>query len=180
MRSGVMKPKRKRGNKKPCSKETQKKIWYDRVWSVHFGELKRPVGHPGKTEHLFKVIAEKIPYAALQPLKKDMKNRNLPQNGVYMALDSMGVPRYIGRGKIFSRLAKIRKAHSLELAYFSFYIVVEKKHEREIETLLIHMTGPLLEFNEKKKRSGIEHGSIRDYEAGTIFYDRQRKKGKKN
>jgi hypothetical protein len=173
--------KTKRSNKKPCTKIIKEKIWADNsVWTVQYGELKRPVGNPGKTDHLFRVVAEKIPYDALQKLKKDMVKKDLPRTGVYMALDSMGTPRYIGRGRIFSRLASRKKAHPLELAYFSFYIVTENKHEREIETLLIHMAGSLLEFNEKKKRTGIAHCSIKDYEAGTLFYERHRKKGKKS
>lgn len=176
-----MKTKRKKGHKKPCTKEIKEKVWFDKsVWTVHFGDLKRTAGHPGKIEHLFKVIAEKVPYDALQTVKKDIEKRNLSKTGVYIAHDSMGTPRYIGRGSIFARLRTRKKVHPLELAYFSFYIVKEKKHEREIETMLIHMAGSLLEFNEKKKRAGIARGSIRDYEAGTMFYERQKKKGKKS
>ncbi len=96
-----------------------------------------------------------------------------------MAHDSMGCPRYIGRGNIFQRLEARKMAHPLELEYFSFYVVSEKKHEREIETLLIRAAGFLLEFNDKKKRVGIAPGNVGDYEAGTIFYERQYKKGKK-
>jgi hypothetical protein len=63
--------------------------------------------------------------------------------------------------------------------YFSFFVVSEKKHEREIETLLLRAAGFLLEFNERKKQVGVEHGNVRDFEAGTLFYERQKKKGKK-
>ena len=91
----------------------------------------------------------------------------------------MGYARYIGRGKIFSRLRACLKSHKPEVKYFSFYAVEEKKHEREIETLLIHVAGPLLQFNTKKKRVTISPGSIQDYEAGTKFFERQDKKGKK-
>lgn len=91
----------------------------------------------------------------------------------------MGCPRYIGRGDIFLRLEARHKAQPLELKYFSFYVVSEKKHEREIETLLIRAAGFLLEFNDRKKRGGIAHGNIRDFEAGTLFYERQQKKGRR-
>lgn len=91
----------------------------------------------------------------------------------------MGNARYIGRGNVISRLEARKKLHSLELVYFSFYLVANKKHEREIETLLIRAAGPLLQFNEKKKRVDIAAGSIKDYEAGTTFYERQKKKGKR-
>ena len=91
----------------------------------------------------------------------------------------MGAARYIGRGSVFSRLAAHKKEHPHELVYFSFYIVEEKQHEREIETLLIRAAGPQLEFNDRKKRIGINSGNIRDYEPGTSFYERQAKKGRK-
>ncbi len=96
-----------------------------------------------------------------------------------MAHDSMGCPRYIGRGNVFQRLESRKKAKVLELQYFSFYLVSEKKHEREIETLLIRAAGFLLEFNSRKKRAGISHGNIRDYEAGTLFFERHYKRGKR-
>lgn len=93
--------------------------------------------------------------------------------------DSMGYARYVGRGRIFNRLRACRDTHQPEVKYFSFYVVQETKHEREIETLLIHAAGPLREFNTKKKRTTISAGSIQDYEAGTQFFERHRKKGKK-
>jgi hypothetical protein len=71
------------------------------------------------------------------------------------------------------------EVHKLELKYFSFYIVENRGHEREIETLLIHSAGPLLQFNTNKKRLTISPGNIRDYEAGTPFFDRHYKKGKR-
>ena len=37
----------------------------------------------------------------------------------------------------------------------------------------------MLQFNNKKKRFTISAGNIRDYEAGTRFYERHYKKGKK-
>ena len=146
-------------------------------WTVQYGELKRGQGRPPKTEHLFRVVGEKIPYAAISKVKKHLKENGHTFQGVYIAHDSMGCPRYIGRGNIFARLESRKKAQPLELEYFSFYVVSEKKHEREVESLLIRASGFLLEFNDRKKRVGIAPGNIRDYEAGTIFYERQRKKG---
>src|SRR5690606_42073039 len=90
---------------------------------------------------------------------------------------SLGSPRYVGRGSIFARLKSHKNAHPHELVYFSFYIVEDKQHEREIETLLIRAAGDQLEFNDRKKRVGIKPGNIRDYEPGTVFYERQSKKG---
>jgi hypothetical protein len=91
----------------------------------------------------------------------------------------MGVARYIGRGDIFDRLGKHKKAHYLELAYFSFYVIPDKGHEREVETLLIRAAGPSLHFNTRKKRVDIQPRDIRDYEPGTKFYERQMKRGRK-
>jgi hypothetical protein len=148
------------------------------LWIVKHGELKRGQGHPGLTEHLFKVLGEKLPYESLARVRDHVKKIAQQSQGVYVAHDSMGCPRYIGRGSVFSRLESHRKAHP-ELHYFSFYLVADKKHEREIETLLIRSASFLLEFNDKKKRAGISHGDVKDYEAGTIFYERQKKKGVK-
>ncbi|MGA8921725.1 MAG: hypothetical protein WB682_01155 [Candidatus Dormiibacterota bacterium] len=66
------------------------------------------------------------------------------------------------------------------MKYFSFYVVEEKKHEREIETLLIHAAGPLLQFNTKKKRVTISAGAIQDFEGGTHFFERRYKRGQKS
>ena len=152
-------------------------------WKVLFGELKRGQGRPGGAEHLFKVIGEKLPFSALWDVKQDIPqylgDKARSAQGVYVAHDSMGCPRYIGRGNIFHRLDAHQKAHPNELTYFSFYVVTEKKHEREIETLLIRTAGFLLEFNDHKKRVGISHGNVCDFEAGTLFYERQKKKGRK-
>jgi hypothetical protein len=54
-----------------------------------------------------------------------------------------------------------------------------KKQEREIETLLILAAGPLLQFNTQEKRLTISSGNIRDYEAGTLFFQRYYRKGKR-
>jgi hypothetical protein len=146
---------------------------------LKYGELRRGKGRPGSVEHLFKVVAEKIPFAALAAVKKHFIAQGLSSTGVYVAHDSMGCPRYIGRGNIFIRLASHLKAHPLELIYFSFYVVKEKKHEREIETLLIRAAGPLLHFNDRKKRIDVAPGRVSDFEARTFFYERQQKRGKK-
>lgn len=148
------------------------------LWTVQHGELKRQQGNPGKTEHLFRAVGEKLPFESLAAVEKHLLSKDLGTTGVYVAHDSMGFPRYIGRGAIFKRLRERKKAQELELAYFSFYVISEKKHEREIETLLIRAAGPLLEFNSRKKRIDISPGDIRDFEAGTFFYERQYKKGR--
>jgi len=169
-------------NKAPLKKTIFRKIYEDGIsgCTVHFGTLKRLQGNPGKTAHLFKVIGEKLPSESLAAVRKHVRNNlRLAPYGVYVAHDSMGCPRYIGRGSVFHRLNAIHKCHARELKYFSFYLVSEKKHEREIETLLIRAASFLLHFNSRKKQIGVSHGNICDYEAGTNFFERQLKKGKK-
>lgn len=170
--------KKKRIKKAHATKTVNEKVYADgEHWTVQFGELKRAQGRPTKTEHLFRVVGEKLPFSAMHEVKVHLTAQNHGTQGIYVAHDSMGCPRYIGRGNIFARLAARQKARPLELKYFSFYVVSEKKHEREVETLLIRAAGFLLEFNTRKKRVSVAPGNIRDYEAGTFFYERQRKKG---
>lgn len=145
-------------------------------WVIRYGELKRGKGRRARINHLFTVVAEKLPYPALTAIKKHFTAKKHTPKGVYIAHDSMGCPRYIGRGWIFNRLETRKKVNPHELKYFSFYVVAETKHQREIETLLIRTAGFLLEFNSRKKRVGLGSGNIRDYEAGTFFYERQRKR----
>lgn len=167
-------------NKGSARKETEKTaVWSSRDWSVKRGRLV-PRGRPRNVSQLFQAIGEKLPYAALDAVERGLRDDGVSRSGVYIAHDSMGAPRYIGRGgNVFSRLRSHKKAHRLELLYFSFYIVEAKAHEREIETLLIRGASHLLEFNNKKKRVGISPGNIRDYEPGTSFYERQYKRGRK-
>lgn len=167
--------------KAAAKKVIHRKVYEDgKIWTVQHGELVAPLkrGRPAaKTEHLFRVVGEKLPFASLAKVKADLKASGQTAQGLYIAHDSMGCPRYIGRGNIFTRLEARYKAQPMELEYFSFYVVADKKHEREIETLMIRAAGFLLEFNIKKKRVGVAPGNIQDYEAGTVFYERQRKKG---
>jgi hypothetical protein len=167
--------------KAPLTKKTITKVYTDdKQWRVLYGELKRGQGRPQATEHLFRVVGEKLPFEALPKVRSHLQKEGMVSvHGVYVAHDSMGCPRYIGRGNIFQRLEARFKKQRLELKYFSFYVVSKKKHEREIETLLIRAAGFLLEFNDRKERIGISHGNVRDFEAGTLFYERQKKKGKK-
>lgn len=155
------------------------KIWGDDQWIVRFGKLNPGRGRPEAVERLFVVVGEKLPFESIEQVNKHLKGEGISRNGVYIAHDSMGYARYIGRGAIFSRLRARRQAQVLELKYFSFYVVKEKKHEREVETLLIRAAGPMLQFNTKKKRLTLSAGNIRDYEAGTFFFERRGKKGKK-
>lgn len=167
-------------NKRPSRKIISGCVYKDgATWTVQYGELRRGPGKPPKHEHLFKVAAEKIPYDALPSIKRHLKEHGHTHQGVYVAFDSMGCPRYIGRGNIFSRLEARKKAQPLELHYFSFYVVSQKQHEREVETLLIRAASFLLEFNDRKRRVGLSAGSINDYEPGTYFYERQYKRGKR-
>ena len=169
----------KKQNKKPSEKRDKGFVWKDANWTVRWGKLVGSAGHPGKVKSLMSWVGEKIPYTALDDTKQKLQLQGAKKEGVYVAHDSMGYARYVGRGDVFKRLAARQKAYPKELVYFSFYLVAEKKHEREIETLLIRLGGAHLQFNERKKRVDISPGNVRDYEAGTNYIERQKKKGKK-
>ena len=153
-----------------------KRLWANAGWTVRYGRINAGRGSTG-AKRLFRVIGEKLPFEAIGHVEQYLKKKGMPRNGVYLAHDSMGCPRYIGRGAIFPRLTARKRAQQLELQYFSFYIVEEKKHEREIETLLIRAAGPLLEFNTKKKRVTHRTGNLLDYEGGTKFFERRYERG---
>jgi hypothetical protein len=159
-------------------KKVEVKVCGDYRWTIVAGALTRQRGRPRKTSPLFKAVGEKIPFEFLTEIKDKLTSDRISTNGVYIAHDSMGYPRYIGRGSIFSRLEARRKAQFLELAYFSFFVVEEKAHEREIETIMIRAAGPLLDFNDRKVRNDIQAGDVRDFEAGTKYIERQYRKGK--
>ncbi len=172
--------KKNRRRKPGHTKQSFETVWQDDSRTLVFGELQRKQGRPPKTARLFAALGEKLPRAALSDVRRHVRSEGLEADGVYVAHDSMGAARYIGRGAIFTRLAAHFRRYPDELIYFSFYIVEQKVHEREIETLLIRANaGPQLEFNDRKKRVGIKPGSVRDYEAGTLFYERQGKRGRK-
>jgi hypothetical protein len=169
----------KKDNKKQSRKETYHSVLKDGGWNVMTGKLVPGKGRPELVESIFEVIAEKIPYAALGKCEADMKKYGYTAEGVCLAHDSMGVARYGGRGDIYVRLAAHLKKYPRELAYFSFYTIKDKKHEREIETVILRAAGPQLILNERKVRDDIEKGDVRDYEPGTEFYERQKVRGKK-
>jgi hypothetical protein len=154
------------------------KIWGDKDWTVRFGWLNPGRGHPKGVPPLFKVLGEKLPFEALPKVDKHLRDIGIRSRGVYLAHDSMGYARYIGRGRIFPRLRACLKRHGSQLKYFSFYVVEDRKHEGEIETLLIRAASPLLEFNSKKKKITISTGGFLDYEGGTHFFERRDKRRK--
>ncbi len=91
----------------------------------------------------------------------------------------MGVARYGGRGDIFNRLQSHQKKYRKELLYFSFFVIKDKNHEREIETAILRAASSQMILNQRKVRAGLELGNVADYEPGTEFIERQHKKGKK-
>ena len=163
-----------RRRKPKSTKRLADELWTDREsWTVKHGVLKRRQGRPGLVSSLFLALGEKLPFGCMLPVRQHLRSLGIKGQGVYVAHDSMGTPRYIGCGWIFGRLRARRRAHPRELVYFSFYVIKEKIHEREIETLLIRAAGPSLEFNTLKKRVGIKPGSVKDFEAGTLFFERR-------
>jgi len=107
--------------KAQLSKKTIEAIYADHgQWKVLYGELKRGRGRPSLTAHLFRVVGEKLPFEALPEVRFHLRDQGHTNQGIYVAHDSMGCPRYIGRGDIFLRLQARRKKQPLELRYFSF------------------------------------------------------------
>jgi len=167
-------------NKRRARKSKVERVWGDAQWTVGHGRLIPGPGRPAKQSHLFRVVGEKLPIEALKAVRGDLRDRGLGAEGVYVAHDSMGYARYVGRGSIFTRLKSRAKQNILEIKYFSFYVVQAKLHEREVETLLIRVAAAMLYFNERKKRLDLSQGNIRDYEPGTQFYERHYKRGRKS
>jgi hypothetical protein len=128
---------------------------------------------------LFTVVAEKLPFACLSAVQKVLTDNDFTTNGVYMAHDSMGVARYGGRGHIFPRLRSRKRRYPKELLYFSFYIIEQKNHEREIETAILRAASSQMVLNVRKVRAGNQPGGVSDYEPGTYFFQRFQRTGKK-
>jgi hypothetical protein len=148
-------------------------------WRIVEGRLVPSRGRPRKTTHLFRYVAEKLPFGCLGKVKRNLAANADGLEGVYMAHDSMGVARYGGRGQIFTRLAAHRKAYPRELLYFSFYVIANKAHEREIETAILRAASSQMILNTRKVRSGLETGNVSDYEPGTKFFERQSMPGRR-
>jgi hypothetical protein len=124
-------------------------------------------------------VGEKLPYESLDKVADYFRRKLGRAKGVYLAHDSMGVARYGGRGDIFNRLQSHQKKYRKELLYFSFFVIKDKNHEREIETAILRAASSQMILNQRKVRAGLELGNVADYEPGTEFIERQHKKGKK-
>ena len=120
-----------------------------------------------------------LSWKALPYVSKHLKDMKVKRVGVYMAHDSFGVARYGGRGNIFSRLRSHKRKYFRELLYFSFYIIENKTHEREIENVILRAAGPQMVLNQRKVRDGIDTGWVGDYEPGTKFFRRKYARGAK-
>jgi|HubBroStandDraft_2_1064218.scaffolds.fasta_scaffold207899_2 hypothetical protein len=132
-----------------------------------------------ESKKLFRCVGEKLPWASLPEVSNNLKSVGMKREGVYLAHDSFGVARYGGRGNIFHRLRSHKRKYQRELVYYSFYIIEDKTHEREIENVILRAAGPQLVLNQRKVRDGIEPGSVRDYEPGTRYYRRRLARGQK-
>jgi hypothetical protein len=150
-------------------------VFTDDNWIVLTGELKPTA--KSKSDHLFKYVAEKLPWKSLDHVLAYLRRAKVKREGVYMAHDSFGVARYGGRGQIFARLRRHKVKYEKELAYYSFYIIENKTHEREIENVILRAAGPQLILNQLKVRDGIDPGRIGDYEPGTKFFRRKYARG---
>ena len=119
-------------NRKPSQKVLGEPVWVGSEWRVVEGKLKPGRGRPAKVTHLFRIVAEKLPFECLSALRDEIGKTEGTITGVYLCHDSMGVARYGGRGQIFNRLAVHKKNYPLQIMYFSFYVIASKNHEREV------------------------------------------------
>jgi len=170
---------KKRSPKSSSSKRTGETIWDGDSWIIKRGKLQRGKGRPKNGRSLFRFVAEKLPFDSLESVQRSTEENGERAEGVYLAHDSMGTARYGGRGQIFNRLRSHKKNFPRELAYFSFYIIEEKQHEREIETIILRAAGHQLLLNQRKVRANIDPGRISDFEPGTDFFERQKKRGRR-
>jgi len=85
------------------------KVWADKQWTVRFGRVNAGPGRPEGAPRLFRVLGEKLPFEAINSVNSELRTQGVRRTGVYVAHDSMGYARYIGRGSIFSRLRARRK-----------------------------------------------------------------------
>lgn len=120
----MVKSKKRRTNKAVSRKSVLGDVWNSDEWKVVHGRLVPRPGRPKKTKSLFKFVAEKLPFASLGEVRKQVKILELKgkygrakgkakkskTSGVYLAHDSMGFARYGGRGQIFVRLAAHQKS----------------------------------------------------------------------
>jgi hypothetical protein len=167
------------GEREMKRKKADKKIWSDSDWVVVPGRLIPGPGRPLKTSRLFQFVGEKLPYDCLKSVKAHIRDvSDDDPYGVYLSHDSFGVARYGGRGNIFGRLAQHKRDYPKELLYFSFFIIKNKNHEREIETAILRAASSQMTLNERKVRTGLAVGNVTDYEPGTHFVERQSPKGR--
>ena len=96
-------PTKKASTKNSSTKQANSKVCENDHWTIVMGELKRSRGRPNNTQPIFKMIGEKIPFVFLNQVENKRSEAKRSTNGIYIAHDSMGYPRYIGRGKIFAR-----------------------------------------------------------------------------
>lgn len=152
--------KRQAERRKPSKKQVKRPaIWSKDGLCVVEGNLNPGPGRPSGIPHLFKYVAEKLPFDCRDTIKKSMGTAD-DIEGVYFAHDLMGVARYGGRRQIFARLSNHKKKYPTQLLYFLFYVIEQKKHEREVETVILRAAGPQMTLNTRKIAPGTEPGDV--------------------
>lgn len=94
----------RRQPKKPARKSLVQRVWSNDQWTVGWGRLVPGPGRPPGRPRLFSVVGEKLPIEALSAVRDDLQAAGFRTEGIYVAHDSMGYARYVGRGQIFTRL----------------------------------------------------------------------------
>jgi excinuclease UvrABC nuclease subunit len=106
----------------------------------------------------------------------------LPKNisGVYVLFDSSETARYVGiSNDIRARLGTYFQGNKPEdnrkrqvTVTFSVFMVKNRNHARELESLLVHVFGDALYNRRKIRRFGVRP-NMQDNEAGTLLLKRK-------
>lgn len=103
-------------------------------------------------------------------------------SGVYVLFDSSETARYVGiasdvRARLrqyFTGRLKDDDDKRAITASFSVFMVSNRKHARELESLLVHVLGPALFLNERKQRAFGVRPDAKVFEAGTLVLQRRK------
>lgn len=136
------------------------------------GEVKAPKGP--RTTSFLTLTGELLPRDSWSELPANI-------SGVYVLFDSSETARYVGiSNDVRTRLGKYFAGHlqadddkRTVAVSFSVFMVSNRKHARELESLLIHVLGPALFLNKRKQRRYGIRPDVKVFEAGTLLLQRR-------
>jgi len=156
-----------------------KYVWDEGARCIRAGKLRSLQGRPRKVSPLVSVVGEHLPFASILDVQRHLceRTRKCWQQllGVYMIHDKKGVVRYAGKGMIFGRLRSHKKKYGDKVTRFSFYLIPDRRHRDEIETLMLR--GLHLTENKQKNRTSTYTRAILSFCPGIHFYQFRGKAG---